>query len=399
MLGLFKGKTDKGAIRRRIESDEATRMRRKFAIWYHGAQAQKGATVTVDGRDMLMLASNDYLGLGEHPKLVEAARKAIDEWGSSPTGARLANGSRAYHTRLEEKLAAFLGKEACHLSSAGYLSCMSAPATFATRGDFIAVDRNVHSSLWSGVAQSNARYERFAHNDAADLANVLAAEPEKTPAMLLVEGVYSMEGHICNLPALLDVARPRGCFVVMDDAHGLGVMGKGRGTAAHFGLTDDVDVICGSLSKSLSSTGGFVAGSGDAIEYLRTHSKQTIFSAALAPAQAAAAEAALDLIQSEPEHIERLWDNTRYYKEQLATLGVDTWGSETPAVPLVMGSRERAYYVWKKLWDEGIFTVLAISPAVPPGRDLIRTAVSARLTHADIDRACAAIAKALGKKL
>ncbi|MFA5256883.1 MAG: pyridoxal phosphate-dependent aminotransferase family protein [Opitutales bacterium] len=398
MFGLFSSDKPKGAIRQRIEKDESTRMRLRYGIWYRSAERQQGARVWVDGKPMIMLASNDYLGLGEHPKVIQAAKDALDKWGSSTTGARLANGSRRCHEALEEKLAAFLGKEACHISSAGYLSCMSAPATFAARGDVILVDRNVHSSLWAGIALSGARHERFGHNDADDLAAVLAAEPENTPALLVVEGVYSMEGHICRLPELLAAVRGRGVFSIMDDAHGLGVMGEhGEGTAAHFGVTGDVDIICGSLSKSLSSTGGFVAGSRASIEYLRTYSKQTIFSAALSPAQAAAAGAALDILRDEPEHLARLWENTRLYKSILDELGVDYWGSETPAAPLVIGERERAYNVWKKLWDEGVFTVLAIAPAVPPGRDLIRTAVSARLTRADIEQAGEAIARAVGK--
>ena len=397
MLGLFKNNAA-SLVEKRILDDEETRMRLHYDIWYRQPEKQSGSHVWCGGREMLMLASNEYLGLSEHPKVIAAAKAALDEWGTSTTGARLANGGRAYHVRLEEKLAKFLGKEACHVSAAGYLSCMSAPATFAMRGDLILVDRNVHSSLWTGIQLSTARHERFAHNDAADLESILKSESPSTPKIVIVEGVYSMEGHICALPEIVKVAKEYGAFVILDDAHGFGTMGEmGRGTAAHFGLTDKVDIICGSLSKSLSSTGGFVAGSRAAIEYLRTHSKQTIFSAAIAPTQAAVAEAALEIIQTEPEHLEKLWKNTRRYKKILDHLGIDTWGSETPAVPLVVGNREKAYFAWKKLWDAGIFTVLSISPAVPPGKDLVRTAVSARLTPEEIDRTGEAIAKAFAK--
>jgi len=398
MFGLSASEKAFGAVARRVENDEETRLRLEYNIWYRTPEKSRGAHVWVSGREMVMLASNDYLGLGEHPKVLEAARKALAEWGSGTTGARLANGSRACHTRLEEKLAAFLGREACHVSAAGYLSCMSAPATFAQRGDLILVDRNVHSSLWSGIELSKARYERFGHNDAADLDAIASAEAD-APKLVVMEGVYSMEGHVCRLPEIMTVAQKHGMFTILDDAHGFGTMGEdGRGTAASFGLGEKVDLICGSLSKSLSSTGGFVAGSRASIEFLRTHSKQTIFSAAIAPAQAAAAEAALEVIQTEPEHLARLRENTRFYKEILARLGVDTWGSETAAVPLVIGSREKAYLAWKNLWEAGIFTVLAISPAVPPGKDLIRTAISARLSREDIEKAGEAIAKALGKR-
>jgi 8-amino-7-oxononanoate synthase len=400
MFGLFS--TDKATnhIRKRIEGDSDTRMRLSYDIWYRTPERQVGSHVWVNGLEMVMFASNEYLGLGNHPKIIAAAKNALDKWGTSTTGARLANGSRSYHIELEEKLAAFLGKEACHISAAGYLSCMSAPATFAARNDLILVDRNVHSSLWSGILLSTARIERFGHNDATDLETILKSEPEETAKLVVIEGVYSMEGHVCALPEIMAVAKKYGAFVIMDDAHGFGVMGeKGQGTAAHFGLVNDVDVICGSLSKSLSSTGGFVAGSKATVEYLRTHSKQTIFSAAISPAQAAVADAALEVIKTEPEHLARLWDNTRYYKQILDQLGVDYWGSQTPAVPIVIGDREKAYFAWKKIWDAGLFTVLSIAPAVPPGKDLIRTATSARHTHEDIDRLGEAIAKALGKSV
>jgi 8-amino-7-oxononanoate synthase len=398
MLGFFSADGPVNRIRERIARDDDTRQRLRHGIWYKSPDWQEGAHVRVDGRDMIMLASNDYLGLGHHPKVVAAAKAALDKWGAGTTGARLANGSRAYHGELEERIAAFLGKEACHATSAGYLSCMSAPATFATRGDLILVDRNVHSSLWAGVQASGARFERFAHNDAADLDTILKAESRDVPKIVVVEGVYSMEGHICALPAIVEVAKKHGAFIILDDAHGFGVLGEaGRGTAAHFGLTQDVDIICGSLSKSLSSTGGYVAGSKAAIEYLRTHSKQTIFSAALAPSQAAAAQAALEVMQDEPVHIERLWANTRAHKEVLDSLGADTWGSQTPAVPIVLGERMKAYDVWKRLWEAGLFTVLAIAPAVPPGRDLVRTAISARLTQEDMEKVGAILKRTLAR--
>jgi 7-keto-8-aminopelargonate synthetase-like enzyme len=205
-----------------------------------------------------------------------------------------------------------------------------------------------------------------------------------------------MEGHICRLPEIAEIAEESGCFVVIDDAHGFGVLGRqGRGTVDHFQANDKVDLVCGSMSKSLASTGGFVSGSRDLIEYLRTHSKQTIFSAALSPSQAAAASAALDIMQSEPQHLERLWRNTRRYREMLKRLGLDTWESETPAVPIVLGSKELVYRFWMALLEKGVFTVLSISPAVPPGKDLIRTAVSALHTDEDLEQIATAMAYAV----
>lgn len=375
-----------------------TKLRLKYAPYYYTFDRQEGTRVWREGKPYVMLSSNDYLGLGSHPKVVEAGRKALAEWGSSTTGARLANGSRSYHVELEEELADFIGKEACHVHAAGYLSCMSAVATFAERGDLIAVDKNVHSSLWSGINLSGASAERFLHNNPDDLRDILAHEDPDRAKMLLFEGVYSMEGHVAKAPDLVGVARENGMFVVMDDAHGFGVLGPGgRGTAARFGLAESIDVISGSFSKALSSTGGFVSGSRATIDYLRTHSKQTIFSAAIAPAQAACALASLRLLREEPEHLERLWHNTRRYKAMLDGLGLDTWGSETPAMPIVLGAKEKVYAFWKDLLSKGIFTVISIAPGVPPGKDLVRTAVSARHTDEDLERIGEAIAFAARK--
>lgn len=386
----------KNPILKRCLGDEATRMRKKYDPYYHSFDRQQGSHVWLKGKELILLSSNDYLGLSDHPKVLEAGCQALEEWGSSTTGARLANGSRAYHERFEEKLAAFLGKEACHVSAAGYLSCMSAVQAFGEKGDLILVDKNVHSSLWSGIGLTWARVERFAHNNPEDLREVLAFEKPETPKFLVFEGVYSMEGHIAKAPELLDVVRGQGCFTIMDDAHGFGVLGEqGRGTAKHFGVTEEIDVLAGSLSKALSSTGGFVAGSREVIDYLRTHSKQMIFSAAISPVQCACAEAALEVLQAEPEHLERLWRNTGRYKQILESLGLDTWGSETPAVPIVLGSKERAYRFWKLLLEGGLFTVMSIAPAVPPKKDLVRTAISARHTDEDLDHIADVMAKAI----
>lgn len=385
-------------IRERCRADTATKLRLKYAPYYHAMEAQTGPRVRLQGRDMIMLASNDYLGLSFHPKVIETARAALLEWGTSPTGARISNGSRAYHHQLEEQLAAFLGREACHVHAAGYLSCLAGIGAFAQKGDVILADKNIHSCLWDGIRLSTADVERFSHNNPDDLRTVASHAPAAAPKLLVLEGVYSMEGHIARLPEIMAVAQEYGCFTVLDDAHGFGVLGRGgRGTADHFGLNDQIDIVCGSLSKSLASTGGFVAGSRDLIEYLRTHSKQTIFSAALSPSQAAAAGAALAVLQSEPEHLERLWSNTRKYTAMLKSLGLDTWGSETPAVPIVLGSKERVYYFWQALLEKGVFTVMSIAPAVPTGKDLIRTAISASHTDEQLEQIAEAMAYAVKK--
>ncbi len=383
-LTFFKSKSS--PLWKRISSDDSTRLRLKYDTYYHIFERQEGTRVFKDGKEFIMLSSNDYLGLSNHPRIKEAGIQAIKKWGSSTTGARLANGGRIFHQELEEKLADFLGKEACHVYSAGYLACASAVTGFAERKDLILADKNLHSSLWSGIQLSGARCERFAHNNPAHAAEILEDE-EDSNKIFVLEGVYSMEGHIAKLPDFVDIAKKYNAFLVLDDAHGFGVLGKdGRGTAEHFGMTDDVDVLCASFSKSLAGAGGFVASSKEAINYMRSHSKQTIFSAALSPASCACAQEALQVMQDEPEHRERLFKNLERYRGILADLELDTWESETPAIPIVLGEKEKVYYFWKALLEKGIYAIISIAPGVPPGKDLIRTAISASHTDEDLDR-------------
>ena len=326
----------------RISSDDSTRLRLKYDTYYHIFDKQEGTRVFKDGKEFIMLSSNDYLGLSNHPLIKEAGIKALRKWGSSTTGARLANGGRIFHQELEEKLADFLGKEACHVFSAGYLACASAVTGFADRKDLILADKNLHSSLWSGIQLSGAQCERFAHNNPAHASEILKEE-EKTNKIFVLEGVYSMEGHIAKLPDFVEIAKENKAFIILDDAHGLGVLGKeGRGTADHFGMTDEVDVLCASFSKSLAGSGGFVASSKDAINYMRSHSKQTIFSAALSPVSCACAQTALEIMQSEAEHHEKLMKNLERYRGILSSLELDTWESETPAIPIVLGEKEKS---------------------------------------------------------
>ena len=379
-------KSQKSPLWKRIRSDDSTRLRLKYDTYYHIFDRQEGTRVFKDGKEFIMLSSNDYLGLSHHPKIKEAGIEAIKKWGSSTTGARLANGGRIFHQELEEKLADFLGKEACHVYSAGYLACASAITGFAERKDLILADKNLHSSLWSGIQLSGARCERFAHNNPSHAAEILGYK-ETDNNIFVLEGVYSMEGHIAKLPEFVKIAQEYKAFVILDDAHGFGVLGKnGRGTANHFGMTEQVDVLCASFSKSLAGAGGFVASTKEGIDYMRSHSKQTIFSAALSPASCACAQAALEIMQNEPEHQERLFKNLERYRGILANLELDTWESETPAIPIVLGEKEKVYYFWKALLEKGIYAIISIAPGVPPGKDLIRTAISASHTEEDLDR-------------
>jgi 8-amino-7-oxononanoate synthase len=379
-------KSQSSPLWKRIRSDDSTRLRLKYDTYYHIFDKQEGTRVFKNGKEFIMLSSNDYLGLSNHPKIKEAGIEAIKKWGSSTTGARLANGGRIFHQELEEKLADFLGKEACHVFSAGYLACASAITGFAERKDLILADKNLHSSLWSGIQLSGARCERFAHNNPSHASEILGYEESKNNIFVL-EGVYSMEGHIAKLPEFVEIANKHKAFIILDDAHGFGVLGKnGRGTADHFGMIDQVDVLCASFSKSLAGAGGFVASTREAIDYMRSHSKQTIFSAALSPASCACAQAALEIMQDEPEHQEKLFKNLERYRSILENLGLDTWESETPAIPIVLGEKEKVYYFWKALLEKGIYAIISVAPGVPPGKDLIRTAISASHTEEDLDR-------------
>ena len=385
-MGKLFSKQKNNGIWNRILSDDSTRLRLKYDAYYHIFEDQTGTRVTKEGKEYVMLSSNDYLGLSQHPKIKEAGMKALQKWGSSTTGARLANGGRIFHRALEEDLADFLGMEACHVFSAGYLACASAITGFVDRNDLVFADKNLHSSLWSGIKLSGAKCERFAHNHPEHLREILAYEDPNTNKALVVEGIYSMEGHIARLPELLEVAKEFGAFFILDDAHGIGVLGDhGKGTANHFGLTDQIDVICGSFSKSFSGMGGFVCASKEAIDYMRSHSKQTIFSAALSPVSTACAHAALGIIRSEPEHRKKLEANLARYRRLLDELNLDTWNSESPAVPIVLGKKEKVYYFWKALLEKGVYAIISVAPGVPPGKDLIRTAISAAHTEEDFD--------------
>jgi len=382
----------------RYSSDFGTKLRLKYQPYYHAVESRDGAYVQVKGKRMLMMSSNEYLGLSTHPRVVRASCAATEKWGTSPCGSRLANGSRAMHEELEEQLAAFLGVEACHVLSAGYLACMGGLSTLVRRGDALLVDKSIHSALWDGGLLGGATLERFEHEDMADLERLLGALPASQAKAIAVDGVYSMEGHIASLPRIVELAAKHRAIVVVDDAHGIGVMGRdGRGTVDHFGLTGKVELIAGSFSKSLASTGGFMAGSRAVIEFLRSNCRQIIFSAGLPASQAAAAGEALRVMVEEPEHRARLLAHADHYRAGLREMGLDFWNSPTPGLPIVLGDKEKCYRVWMSLWEQGYFTVMAIAPGVPPGRDLIRTSVTAQHTTEQIDGFLLALRRALEK--
>jgi len=266
------------------------------------------------------------------------------------------------------------------------------------RGDALIVDKSIHSALWDGAWLSNAEVERFSHENLDELEKLLASLPSEQSKAIAVDGVYSMEGHIASLPKIVELADKYRAIVIVDDAHGFGVLGReGRGTVDHYQLAKRVEVVTGSFSKSLASTGGFIAGSRTVIEYLRSNCRQIIFSAGLPASQAAAARAALQVMQDEPEHRQRLLENAGYYRAGLRALGVDFWDSETPGHCIILGDKEKCYRVWMMLWEQGFFTVMAISPGVPLGKDLIRTSVTALHTREQIDLFLTELGRALKK--
>jgi 8-amino-7-oxononanoate synthase len=395
-FSLF-GKKNKPVLQR-AKDDAITRMRLKYAPYYHTVDKAEGSYVWVEGRKLLMLSSNEYLGLSMHPRVIEASRQATAEWGTSPCGSRLANGSRRYHVELEEALAAFLGKEACQITTAGYLACVTSLSSVVGKGDALIVDQSIHSALWDGAQLSKANIERFTHEDMNSLSLLLQRLDPKQPKLIAVDGVYSMEGHTASLAQICDLADAHDAGLVVDDAHGFGVFGRdGRGICDECGVTDRVDMIVGTFSKSLASTGGFVAGDRSLIEFLRSNSKQIIFCAALGPGPIAAAHEALKVMQEEPEHRLRLWENTRYFHSILRDIGLDFWNSPSPAVPIVLGDKELCFMLWKELWEAGFFTVMSVSPGVPVGKDLIRTAISSLHTKEQLDQLGDALRKAVKK--
>ena len=385
-------------IEDRCIKDPSTALRLRYNPYYRVADANDGITVTCDGHKMVMMSSNEYLGLSRHPKVIEASALALKKWGASSCGSRISNGSRRYHVELEEELAAFLGREACHVFSAGYLACMSGVTGLSRKGDAVILDCNVHACLWDAASLCAGTLERFAHQDTDSLQQLLESLDPDQPKIIVVDGVYSMEGHIAKLPEIAALAQKHKAFIILDDAHGFGVLGEGgRGTCNHFGLDNDIGLIAGSFSKSLASCGGFIAANKSVIEFLRTQCRQIIFSAALPPASTAAALAALRVLQSEPEHRQRVLANADHLRRNLDQAGLDYWGSQTPAVPIIIGDTTRCFEIWKDLWKDGFFTVFSISPGVPVGKELIRCAVSSLHTTEQLDRFTDSLVRACKK--
>ncbi|HXE58324.1 MAG TPA: aminotransferase class I/II-fold pyridoxal phosphate-dependent enzyme [Gemmatimonadales bacterium] len=355
--------------------------------------------VVIEGQKRVMLGSNNYLGLTHHPKVLEAAQRALHRYGSGCTGSRFLNGTLDLHGRLEAALAEFLGKEDCLVFSTGYSANLGLISGLVGRGEKVYLDKLDHASIVDGAKLSFGETERFNHGDLAGLARKLERAPAGQGSLIVVDGVYSMEGDIADVPGLVAIARRFGAALALDDAHALGVLGpNGEGTAAHFGLTDEVDIVAGTFSKSLASIGGFVAASESVIHYLRHHSRPLIFTASLPPANTAGVLAALEVIKSEPERRERLWANTRRLQEGFRSLGFDIGPTQTPIVPVLIGPLEKTFLMWRKLFDAGVFTNPVVPPAVPPSQCRLRTSLMATHTFDQIDFCLETFAR-LGREL
>jgi 8-amino-7-oxononanoate synthase len=369
--------------------------------WYPYFKAiQSGADseVIIDGRKLIMVGSNNYLGLTQDPRVKEAAMNAVQEFGSGCTGSRFLNGTLSLHVELEERLAKFMNAEAALVFSTGFLTNLGVISTIAGKDDIIYTDRNNHACIIDGARLSFARMVKFKHGNMRDLERLLAASNPEAGKLIVVDGVFSMEGSLTNLPEIVALAKKYSARVMVDDAHSIGVFGKnGRGTAEHFGLEKDVDIVMGTFSKSFASLGGFIAAKAKVIDYIKHHSRALIFSASMPPAAVASVIAALKIIQTEPERRERLWKNVRKMKTAFDQLGFDTCGSNSPVVPVVIGDMLDTFKFWKRLFESGVFANPAIPPAVPPGKSLIRTSYMATHTEEELDQVIEVFAK-LGKE-
>jgi len=366
--------------------------------YFHVMESEQNPEVIVEGKKMIMLGSNNYLGLTSHPKVKEAAIEAVKRYGSGCAGSRFLNGTLDIHVKLEENLASFFRKDAVLTFSTGYQTNLGIISALAGKNDVVVIDKFDHASIVDACRLSFAEVKKFKHNDMTSLDYILK-ECGNSNKLVVVDGVYSMEGDIAPLPDIVRVCRKYGARLMVDDAHGIGVLGRsGRGTAEHFGLEKEVDLIMGTYSKSLASIGGFVAADEDVIHFMKHSSRPLIFSASPPPASVAAVIAALDIIDREPERRERLWHNTRKMMAALKKMGYDTGVTETPIIPIVIGEMERTFLMWKTLYDEGVFVNPVVPPATQPGRCLIRTSYMSTHTDEMLDRVLGVIEKA-GKKL
>jgi 8-amino-7-oxononanoate synthase len=365
-------------------------MARKRGLYpfFRPIESGQDTEVIIDGQRVLMFGSNSYLGLTNHPKIKEASKKAIDKYGTGCAGSRFLNGTLDIHIELEERLARYVGKEASVLFSTGFQVNLGVLSCITGRNDYLILDEYDHASLIDGSRLSFSRVIKYAHNDMDDLRRKLSILPEEAVKLIAVDGIFSMEGDIVKLPEIVELAEEFGANIMVDDAHSLGVIGdKGAGTASHFNMTDDVDLIMGTFSKSLASLGGFIAADFATIDYLKHRARSLMFSASMPPGAVASVIAALDIIESEPERIARLWDNTNYAHKLLVDEGFDLGPTESPILPIYVRDNEKTFLVTKYLQNTGVFVNPVVSPAVPSDSSLLRFSLMATHTFAQIEEA------------
>jgi len=346
----------------------------------------EGTEAVYQGKRMIMCGSNNYLGLTTHPKVKQAAKEAIERFGTSCTGSRFLNGTLELHEQLEKELAEWVGKPAALVFSTGMQTNLGTISALVGRGDVVILDKDDHASIVDGARLSWGETRRFRHNDMEHLEQVLKSIPDDKGKLVVVDGLFSMEGDIAPLPELVPLCKKYGARLMVDDAHAVGVLGGGRGTAAHFGMTEEVDLIMSTFSKSFASLGGFIAGDEDVIHYIKHHARSLIFSASIPAANAAAALAALEVMRSEPERIERLNYIAKCMRDSYQKLGFNTGNSETPVIPIIIGNDLQTFAAWKLLFENGVFVNPVISPAVAPGRQLLRTSYMAPHTDEQMAR-------------
>ncbi len=357
----------------------------------------EGTEAVFRGHRLIMCGSNNYLGLTTHPRVRQAAIEAIQRYGTSCTGSRFLNGTLEMHEHLERELAEFVGKEAALVFSTGMQVNLGTISALVSRGDYVILDKEDHASIVDGAKLSFGEVKRFGHQDMEELERLLARLPEDKGKLVVVDGLYSMEGDIAPLPELAPLCKRYGARLMVDDAHAMGVLGGGRGTAAHFNMTGDVDLIMSTFSKSFASLGGFVAGDEQVIHYIKHHARSLIFSASIPPPNAAAALAALQIMREEPERVANLAKIADYMRAGYRQLGFNIGNSTTPIIPVIIGERMLTIYVWKRLFDEGVFVNPVLSPGVQPGRELLRTSYMATHTIEQMDRVLAIFEK-VGKE-
>ena len=360
--------------------------------FFRVVESAQDPEVVIEGRRLIMLGSNNYLGLTNDPRVKEAAIEAIRRFGSGCAGSRFLNGTLELHVRLEDRLAEFMRQEAAITFATGFQVNLGAISCLVGKGDTVYLDKQDHACIIDGARLSFGDVRKFRHNDPSDLKRQMRQDSDARGRFIVVDGVFSMEGDIAPLPEILAVAQEFGAGVMVDDAHGIGVLGRsGRGTAEHFDLEDDVDLVMGTFSKSMASVGGFIAGDAVIIDYIKHRARTMIFSAAPPPASVAAALATVEIMDKEPERRARLWKNARFFQEGLKSLGLDTGNSRTPVVPIVVGEDALALAMVQRLHEAGVFVNCVLSPATPPGRALIRTSLMATHTTAQLSRALEAI--------